>query len=312
MCHIKDCGPSQGLYLFHSVLGYHYIRTELMTPNLVRPSAHQLLRSTSDDFGPDISFDKPSQIILTVNHGLQEEVAKELGVPVQFQWFWIWAKRLPNTTYLVEKAHLYSGEECNSDDWDSMCDSTSWPISRTTEIEQARQVLWQPPLVDHDLLLIVENPKTAKEAWDILAEIFSYNKRSRSIALKGELRSLKLGYLSIDAYFCKIESIATILASLGLPIRKDDIFIIALDGLPDKYEHVFDIIIYREPFPDLKVVRSMLTTTEKRLKSTGQSTTLDTSSSSLMVLLANSGNNNARRSTGTLEAKYHGVANVVA
>nr|GFC81192.1 hybrid signal transduction histidine kinase M [Tanacetum cinerariifolium] len=94
------------------------------------------------------------------------------------------------------------------------------------------------------------------------------NNARRSTGTLGELRSLKLGYLSIDAYFCKIESIATILASLSLPIRKDDIFIIALDGLPDKYEHVFDIIIHREPFPDLKVVRSMLTTTEKRLKST--------------------------------------------
>lgn len=39
-----------------------------------------------------------SQIILIVNHGRQEEVAKELGVPVQFQRFWIWAKR-QNHTY---------------------------------------------------------------------------------------------------------------------------------------------------------------------------------------------------------------------
>nr|GEZ31493.1 hybrid signal transduction histidine kinase M [Tanacetum cinerariifolium] len=62
--------------------------------------------------------------------------------------------------------------------------------------------------------LVVENPRTAKEAWDILAEIFNDNKRSRSIALKAELRSLKLGDLSTDAYFHKIESIATILASL--------------------------------------------------------------------------------------------------
>nr|GEW69031.1 hybrid signal transduction histidine kinase M [Tanacetum cinerariifolium] len=59
--------------------------------------------------------------------------------------------------------------------------------------------------------------------------------RSRSIALKAELSSLKLRDLSIDAYFRKIESIATILTSLGSPISNDDVVTIALEGLPDKY-----------------------------------------------------------------------------
>ncbi|GJS83248.1 hybrid signal transduction histidine kinase M [Tanacetum coccineum] len=115
--------------------------------------------------------------------------------------------------------------------------------------------------------LVVENPKTSKEAWDILAEIFSDNKRSWSIALKEEFHSLKLVDLSIDAYFRKIKSIATILASLGSPISKDDIVTIALDGLSDKYEHVSNIIIHREPFSDLNMVHSMLTITEIQLKS---------------------------------------------
>ncbi|GJT52808.1 hybrid signal transduction histidine kinase M [Tanacetum coccineum] len=100
--------------------------------------------------------------------------------------------------------------------------------------------------------LVIENPQTAKEVWDILAEIFSDNKRSRSIALKAELRSMKLRDLNIDAYFCKIKSIATILASVGSPVSKDDIVNIALDGLPERYEHVSDIIIHQDPFPDLR------------------------------------------------------------
>ncbi|GKB50014.1 hypothetical protein Tco_0900767 [Tanacetum coccineum] len=41
-----------------SVLGYRCIRTELMTPDLARPSTHQLLRSIGDDSRPDVSFDK--------------------------------------------------------------------------------------------------------------------------------------------------------------------------------------------------------------------------------------------------------------
>nr|GEX20707.1 hybrid signal transduction histidine kinase M [Tanacetum cinerariifolium] len=52
--------------------------------------------------------------------------------------------------------------------------------------------------------LVVENPKSAKEAWDLITEIFHDNKCSRTIALKAKLRSLKLGDLRIDAYFRKM------------------------------------------------------------------------------------------------------------
>ncbi|GKB58091.1 hybrid signal transduction histidine kinase M [Tanacetum coccineum] len=100
--------------------------------------------------------------------------------------------------------------------------------------------------------IVVEDPQIAKEAWDLIAEIFNDNKRTRTIALKAELRSLKLGDLSINAYFHKIESIATILTSLRSPISNDDVVAFALEGLPDKYENVSSIIVHREPFLDLK------------------------------------------------------------
>nr|GEV96679.1 hypothetical protein [Tanacetum cinerariifolium] len=102
--------------------------------------------------------------------------------------------------------------------------------------------------------LVVENSKTEKEAWDILDSIFSDNKRSRSIA------------------------IATILSSLGSPVSNDDVVNIAFDELPEKYQHVSNNIIHRGTFPDLKMVCSMLTTTEMRLKSRAQVTYVDSSS----------------------------------
>ena len=94
---------------------------------------------------------------------------------------------------------------------------------------------------------------------------------------------MKLGDLSIDVYFQKIENIAVVLSSLGSPVSVDDMVNIALDGLPDKYQHVSDIIIQREPFPDLKTFRSMLTTTEIRLKSRATQPAIDATSSSPMV-----------------------------
>ncbi|GJU75060.1 hybrid signal transduction histidine kinase M [Tanacetum coccineum] len=115
--------------------------------------------------------------------------------------------------------------------------------------------------------------------------------RSRSIALKAELRSLKLGDLTIDAYFRKIDQhieLTTLsCASLrAYPISKPrDIVNIALIGfrILDKYEMTPILLFHREPFPDLKMVHSMLTTTKMWLKSMAQATTLDSSSSSPMV-----------------------------
>ncbi|GKA90375.1 ribonuclease H-like domain-containing protein [Tanacetum coccineum] len=49
-----------------------------------------------------------------------------------------------------------------------------------------------------------------------------------------ELRFLKLRDLTIDAYFRKIESITTILTSLGSPMNSDDVVTFALEGLPAK------------------------------------------------------------------------------
>ncbi|GJU79604.1 hypothetical protein Tco_1281969, partial [Tanacetum coccineum] len=74
---------------------------------------------------------------------------------------------------------------------------------------------------------------------------------------------------------------------LGSPISNDDVVTIALEGFPNKYENVSDIIVHREPFPDIKMARSMLTTEETRLKSRALATSIDSTSSSPMFLLAN-------------------------
>ncbi|GJV98649.1 hypothetical protein Tco_1553901 [Tanacetum coccineum] len=78
---------------------------------------------------------------------------------------------------------------------------------------------------------------------------------------------------------------------------------ISLDGLLDTYQHVSNIIIHRDSFPDLKTVCAMLTTAEMHLKSRAQATYVDSTSSSPMVLLANY-RNNTRRSTPSTEKNF--------
>ncbi|GJX96307.1 ribonuclease H-like domain-containing protein [Tanacetum coccineum] len=68
---------------------------------------------------------------------------------------------------------------------------------------------------------------------------------------------IKLGDLIVDAYFCKIKSIATILNSLSSPMNNDDIVTFALQGLSAKFDQVVGIISNQEPFPDLATVHNM-------------------------------------------------------
>nr|GEW50765.1 ribonuclease H-like domain-containing protein [Tanacetum cinerariifolium] len=82
--------------------------------------------------------------------------------------------------------------------------------------------------------------------------------------------------MSIDAYFRKIELIATILTSLGSPMTSDNVVTFSLEGLPARYENISTIIAHRDPFLDLKTVRSMLTMEEMRMKSRVQHTLVET------------------------------------
>ncbi|GKB01181.1 hybrid signal transduction histidine kinase M [Tanacetum coccineum] len=84
--------------------------------------------------------------------------------------------------------------------------------------------------------LVVTRSKSAKEAWGLISNIVKDNKRSRTNALKEELRSIKLGDQSMVSYFWKIESIVTILMSLDSHVNDEDVVHYGLEGLLDKYD----------------------------------------------------------------------------
>ncbi|GJV46109.1 ribonuclease H-like domain-containing protein [Tanacetum coccineum] len=145
--------------------------------------------------------------------------------------------------------------------------------------------------------LVVARPKSAKEAWGIISDIVKDNKMSRTNALKAKLCSIKLGDQSMESYFQKIESIATILTSLDSHVNDEDFVHYALEGLPNKYDQVCGYVHRKDTFPDLKTGRSMLITEEMRLKSKALASPVDSLSSSPMVLLAKSGNNHLPSTT---------------
>ncbi|GKD17078.1 ribonuclease H-like domain-containing protein, partial [Tanacetum coccineum] len=143
--------------------------------------------------------------------------------------------------------------------------------------------------------IVVARPRSAKEAWGMISDLVKDNKRSRTNALKAELRPIKLGDQSMESYFQKIDSIVTILTSLDARVNDEDLVHYALEGLPDTYNQVCGYMHWKDTFPDLKTVRSLLITEEMLLKSKALALPVD--SSSPMVLMANSGNRRTSSST---------------
>ncbi|GJR15020.1 ribonuclease H-like domain-containing protein [Tanacetum coccineum] len=135
--------------------------------------------------------------------------------------------------------------------------------------------------------LIKANHPTAKDAWDQVEKNFLDNKRTRIIALKGELRVIQMGDLSVNAYFHKIESIVTLLNDIGSSMTDDDIVTYAIN----------------DPFPDLETMRSMVTTEEMRLNSKSSSLSTNTTSSAPRILLTEINNSRGQDSHNNRDSR---------
>nr|GEW71044.1 cytochrome c oxidase subunit I, mitochondrial [Tanacetum cinerariifolium] len=142
--------------------------------------------------------------------------------------------------------------------------------------------------------IVVACPKSAKKAWSLIFVIVKDNKRSRTNTLKAELRSIKLGDQSMESYFQKINSFVNILTSFEARVNEEDVVYYALEGLSDTYNQVYGYMHWKDTFPDLKAVRSLLIAEEIRLKSKVLALPMD--SSSPMVLVAET-STNSRSST---------------
>nr|GEZ41193.1 ribonuclease H-like domain-containing protein [Tanacetum cinerariifolium] len=126
--------------------------------------------------------------------------------------------------------------------------------------------------------LVVARPKSANEAWGLISDIVKDNKRSRTNTLKAELCSIKLGDQSMESYFQKIDSIVNIFECLYARVNDEDVVHYVLEGLPDTYNDVFGYMHWKDTFPDLKTVRSLLITEEMPLKSRISTLLVDSSS----------------------------------
>ncbi|GJR27217.1 ribonuclease H-like domain-containing protein [Tanacetum coccineum] len=105
----------------------------------------------------------------------------------------------------------------------------------------------------------------------------------------------------MESYFQKIDSIVNILTSLDARVNEEDVVHYALEGLPDTYNQVCGYMHWKDTFPDLKAVRSLLIAEEMILKSKVLASPMD--SSSPMVFVTGSSNNSRPSSTAQGKSK---------
>ncbi|GJS42738.1 hybrid signal transduction histidine kinase M [Tanacetum coccineum] len=140
---------------------------------------------------------------------------------------------------------------------------------------------------------VVTTPGNAKALWDHLKDLFHDNKDARALNLDNELRSIKIGKMTVNEYCTKIRSIADRLKNLGCVVSDKNLVIYTVNGLDSRFATLVEIIRHRETFPSFENVRTMLLLKESFFNDdSGSSTDFASSSSSPTVLLASNPSNN--------------------
>nr|GEY30455.1 hybrid signal transduction histidine kinase M [Tanacetum cinerariifolium] len=133
---------------------------------------------------------------------------------------------------------------------------------------------------------VVTTPGNAKALWDHLKDLFHDNKDNRAINLDNELRSMKIGTMTVNEYCTKIRSMADHLKNLGCDVSDKNLVVYTVNGLESRFATLVDIIRHRETLPSFETTRNMLLLNESYFKdNTRTSSTFDGSSSSPTALV---------------------------
>ena len=189
------------------------------------------------------------------------------------------------------KAHIEGTSTSNNDpEWNKQDDLVKvWILGTLNE-----------PLQDQ----VVTTPGNAKALWDHIKDLFHDNKDARAITLDSELRTIKLGNLSINAYCTKIQGMVDRLHNLGEKVSDKNMVMYAINGLDERFKGIVRIIRHREPLPTFETTRNMLLLEESTLqKAIDHSNVLDHTSSSPTVLLAAKSNNKGNQSNSSINSQ---------
>nr|GEV70026.1 hybrid signal transduction histidine kinase M [Tanacetum cinerariifolium] len=133
---------------------------------------------------------------------------------------------------------------------------------------------------------VVTTPGNAKALWDHLKDLFHDNKDNRAINLDIELRSIKIGTMTVNEYCTRIRSMADRLKNIGWDVSDKNPVMYTVNRLDSCFATLVDIIRYRETLLSFETTRNMLLLKESSFKDdTETSSTFDGSSSSPTALV---------------------------
>ncbi|GJV24042.1 ribonuclease H-like domain-containing protein [Tanacetum coccineum] len=173
------------------------------------------------------------------------------------------------------KAHVESDSASTNPDWCQLDDLIKmWILSSLCDSLQEQ---------------VVTTPGNAKQLWDHLKDLFHDNKDNRAINLDNEIRSLKIGKLSVNEYCNKLRSMAGRIKNLGGDVSDKNLVIYMINGLDARFATLVEIIRNRDELPSFETARSMLLLKESTFSDPmDTSTPYESSSSSPTILMASS------------------------
>ena len=92
--------------------------------------------------------------------------------------------------------------------------------------------------VDQQVVTMLGNVQTSKQAWDILTRLFASKTRHRILYLKERLSRSFKGSKTMTEYLHGVKCISDELAVIGCQVDDDDLVIHTLNGLSSDYKEV--------------------------------------------------------------------------
>jgi hypothetical protein len=122
-------------------------------------------------------------------------------------------------------------------------------------------------------LATVSECKTAKEAWEALAQLFKARTNARMLQLRKELGELKMAPTeTLAKYFARAKTLYKDLNGAGHKVEEMDVVFSILAGLPSQYKTITDILVTSGTNVDLTFSNTFSKLLVKEVESNGDKT----------------------------------------
>nr|GEX71128.1 hybrid signal transduction histidine kinase M [Tanacetum cinerariifolium] len=123
----------------------------------------------------------------------------------------------------------------------------------------------------------------------------------RALNLNNELRSIKIGKMTVNEYCTKIKSLADKLKNLGCVVSDKNLVIYTVSGLDSRFATLVEIIRHRETLPTFESTGTMLLLKESSFTNDSEATTTFKSSSSSPTVLMTSTSSSTKDPTWNMD-----------